>query len=200
MSPMNNDIRKDYQTVLEEQTPLICNNAVENKSSITRLASLLSIGIAVFVFLAMTGQHVSHTNSISELKVSHGNSISEISELKAALANQQYELQALTVQSITLLGTALQGSSSEGDQCFADNECESGACHTKPYAFCGAKIYTANGKWCAQDENCASGYCDHNINKCKQVKGPGGGCHEPKGCLSGICYFDGSNMWTDVCK
>jgi len=186
---MNNDNRKDYQTVLEEQTPLVCNDAVENKSSSTRLATLLG-GIAVFAFLAMSGQLVSHANSISELK--------------AALADHrsQYEaqLQALNGQSTPLLGTALQGSSADGDQCFADNECESGACHTKPYAFCGAKIYTANGKWCAQDENCASGYCDHNINKCKQVKGPGGGCHEPKGCLSGICYFDGSNMWTDVCK
>ena len=128
MSPMNNDNRKDYQTVLEEQTPLVCNNAVENKSSITRLASLLSIGIVVFVFLAMAGQHVSHANSISELKISHDNSISELKELKAALADHQYQLQALTVQSTPLLGAALQGSSADGDQCGDNNECGSGWC------------------------------------------------------------------------
>ena len=183
---MNNDIRKDYQTVLEEQTPLVCNNAVENKSSITRLASLLSIGIAVFVFLAMAGQYVSHANSISELKVSHGNSISE---LKAALADHQYQLQALTVQSTALLGTALQGSSAEGDQCFADNECESGACNTKPYAFCAAKLNTANYGPCAKDGDCASGYCDHTYSHCTPVTGTGVNCHEPKGCLSNICEY-----------
>ena len=82
--------------------------------------------------ITTAGRHDSHTNSISELKVSHGNSISE---LKAALADHQYQLQALTVQSTALLGTALQGSSAEGDQCFADIECESGACNTKPYTF-----------------------------------------------------------------
>ena len=191
---MNNDIRKDYQTVLEEQTPLICNNAVENKSSITRLASLLSIGIAVFVFLAMAGQHVSHTNSISELKVSHGNSISE---LKAALANHQYELQALTVQSTTLLGTALQGSSAEGDQCFADNECESGACNTKPYAFCAAALNTRDFGWCAKDRDCASGYCDRT--HCGPLGGLGDNCHEPKGCLSNKCEYVGNNWMGQEC-
>ena len=100
MSPMNNDNHKDYQTALEEQTPLVCNNAVENKSTSTRLVTLLSIGIAVFAFLAMAGQHVSHGNSILKLK--------------AALADHQSQYQAqLQSQLQTQLQTQLEELSSK---------------------------------------------------------------------------------------
>ena len=155
MSPMNNDNRKDYQTVLEEQTPLVCNDAVENKSSSTRLATLLG-GIAVFAFLAMSGQLVSHANSISELK--------------AALADHrsQYEAQRqdLTVQIAPLLGAALQGSADVGDQysnglrCTKDAQCASGYCtSSNPYykGYCSSK--SEIGWTCIQDKACFSGSC-----------------------------------------
>ena len=169
---MNNDNRKDYQTVLEEQTPLVCNDAVDNKSSSARLATLLSIGIAVFAFLAMAGQHVSHANSISELKFSHGNSISElklshgksisdISELKAALADHQSQLQTLTVQSTPLLGAALQGSKATGDQCVYDYQCASGHCKEMPYAFCVVLSDGAKGASCNVNYQCANKKCHY---------------------------------------
>ena len=143
---MNNDNHKDYQTVLEEQTPLVCNNAVENKSSSTRLATLLCIGIAVFAFLAMAGQHVSHLNNISQLK--------------AALADHQSRLQALTVQSTPLLGTALQGASDAGDMCATcDTFCKSGLPKAAP-----VKILSKSGYRCEEDKNCASGHCVGNFD------------------------------------
>ena len=167
---MNNDNRKDYQTVLEEHTPLVCNDAVEKKSSSTRLATLLSIGIAVFAFLAMA-------NSISELK--------------STLADLQSQLQALTGQSTPLFGSALQGSVDVGDACVADNECGSGACQTKRHAFCvempsQIPLYSA----CKYDQSCASGYCNPS-NTCSNIGKRGGWCLEDKGCASKSCRSGG---------
>ena len=132
--------------------------------------------------ITTAGRHDSHTNSISELKVSHGNSISE---LKAALADHQSQLQALTVQSTPLLGTALQGSSAAGDMCVADNECSSGFCINKPYAFCVDDPDFPDGHACQSDAACASKFC-HNGN-CKQLAGPYERCLEDIECRSGKC-------------
>jgi len=149
----------------------------KKKSASTRLATLLSIGIAVFAFLAMA-------NSISGLKAELK------AELKAGLADHQSQLQALTVQSTPLLGAALQGSAAVGDACAADNECGSGDCRTKPYAFCVASVgnlplYSA----CKSDQSCASGYCDKN-GECKRIKSSGGSCREDKGCDSHKCVYN----------
>ena len=202
MLPMNNDNRKDYQTVLEEHTPLVCNDAVEKKSASTRLATLLSIGIAVFAFLAMANSIsglkaelkaelkaglADHQSQLQALTV-QSTPLSELkAELKAALADHQSQLQALTVQSTPLLGAALQGSAAVGDACAADNECGSGDCQTKPYAFCVASarnlpLLSA----CKFDQSCASGYCDY-YGKCKKINGTGGYCIEDKGCASNKC-------------
>jgi len=155
MSPMNNNNCKDYQTVLEEQTPLVCNDAVENKSSSTRLVTLLSIGIAVFACLAMAGQHVSHGNSILKLEAA-------LADHHSALYDHQSQLEALTVESTPLLGTALEGyrTGAIGDLCVDDNECESRTCIVKPYASCAVK--KNNPLWgdCTKDRDCASDYCD----------------------------------------
>jgi len=201
MLPMNNDNCKDYQAVLEEQTPLVCNDAVENKSSSTRLATLVNIRIAVFAFLAMAGQYVSHANSMS----SHANSISGhtdiISELKAALADHQSQLQALTVQSTPLLSAAIQGSAANGDQCVADNECGSGACLTKPYAFCGKMPQIAQYSPCDKDRSCTSGYCSQDkicLNKGRRTTP----CKEDKACTSGKCTCQESPWggWSKMCE
>jgi len=182
---MNNDNHKDYQTVLEEQTPLVCKNAVENKSTSTRLATLLSIGIAVFAFLAMAGQHVSHFNNISQLKAALADHQSTIDGQQSTIDGHQSQLQALTVQSTPLLGTALQGSSAAGDMCVADNECSSGFCINKPYAFCVDDPDFPDGHACQSDAACASKFC-HNGN-CKHLGGPYDHCSEDIECRSGNC-------------
>jgi len=171
MSSKNNNNLNDYQTVLEEQTPLVCNDAVEDKSSSTRLVTLLSIGIAVFAFLAMSGQYVSHAS---------------ISELKAALADHQSQLQALTVQSTSLLGSALQGSAAVGDACDADSECGSKLCKTKRNAFCVASPATPLYSPCEKGGECSSGYCSLR-NICAEKGKIGYGCNSDEGCESGYC-------------
>lgn len=166
MLPTNNKY-KDYQTVMEEQTPLVCDDAVENKSFITRPVTLLSIGFALFAFVALAG-HVSHAGAISELK--------------AALVTHQSALQAVSVQSTALLG-ASAGSVDNGSQCTADSECLSNRCKSKAYAFCADRI--PNGSRCSAHKECSSGNCAHNV--CYKKAETGNACGYDFACLSGKC-------------
>ena len=116
MSPINNNDRKNYQTVLEEQAPLVCDDSVENKSLNTRPAMLLSIGFALFAFVATAG-HVSR----------------RFSNLEAAIAAHQSQLQAVALLDTSLLGSAL-GAGSVGlhERCDGHNDCSSGHCKPRP--------------------------------------------------------------------
>jgi len=147
MSPINNNDRKDYQTVLEEQAPLVCDDSVENKSLNTRPAMLLSIGFALFAVVATAG-HLSRVSS-------------KVSNLEAAIADHQSQLQAVALRDTSLLGSAFApGSLGLHERCDGHGDCASGQCKPRGYAQCEEKLASGRSSACSQNDQCASGFCN----------------------------------------
>ena len=131
MLPINNNDREDYQTVLKEQAPLVCDDSVENKSLNTRPAMLLSIGFALFAVVATAG-HVSRVSS-------------KVSNLEADIAAHQSQLQAVALRDTSLLGSAFApGSLGLHERCDGHGDCASEQCKARGYAQCEEKLASVN--------------------------------------------------------
>lgn len=187
MSPINNNDRKNYQTVLEEQAPLVCDDSVENKSLNTRPAMLLSIGFALFAVVATAG-HLSRVSS-------------RVSNLEAAIAAHQSQLQAVALRDTSLLGSAFApGSLGLHERCDGHGDCASGQCKARGYAQCEAKLPSTRDSKCSQNDQCASGFCNYGKRHCDDRLPFGKYCDNDNYCASGFCdiYACGSSSRLSV--
>lgn len=159
---------KNYDAI-----PTMENNDVSEANRSPRRPMVLGLLVlAAASVMALAGYHVM---SLKRQLAHHDRLLTRLMALEGAFTKT-------SSADVPLLGLGRHG-----DSCEVDDDCDSGNCKDKRYAFCeGTGIASGDiGSSCQADSECDSGLCLYNT--CYETNVPyGGSCYDDRMCASSM--------------